>query len=569
MVAWRELWSCPPLESDQGSERRRTAHTLLRAGTVISAVGLVLSIVIDPRSLVTHGAYAGVLVVHVLTLALLRRSLPAAIVTFAVLYLAVVFAALWRFGGIRAPAGFVLPPVVLFVGLTLSGRAAVLTAIVASLELVALVVLEQRGVLPAMGRAPPERLALVAMTTLVITGLMLAAALDVIRASRARAAAEEQARRGLEERLLQSRRMEAVGRLAAGVAHDFNNLLTVVFAEATRLRRDEKNARSAASIASAAERAAALTRQLLTFGRRQVREPEVLEVNAVIEHLRKLLGSFLGEDVRLELALTPDTGRVRADRTELEQVLLNLVTNARDAMPGGGTITIRTGRAADGAVVLEVVDTGTGIAPDAQAHLFEPFFTTKEVGKGTGLGLATVRDIVSRAGGAIQVTSGVGNGTRITVTLPAVEAPAPVAAPPPARVTPAGAPSIVVVDDDPLVRSAIQAVLADAGYAARAVRSPGELLEEAAGWQRAPDLILTDVVMHEIAGPELVRRLRARFPDLRALFMSGHAEERLSERGVIAPGVHFVAKPLEQAALLDKVAQVLASQNPGALGPAA
>jgi signal transduction histidine kinase/ActR/RegA family two-component response regulator len=571
MASWSELWRSPPLEGDEASERLQTAHTLLRAGTVLIGLALLASVAMDPTPLLRHAPYALMLLVHLLALLLLRRGrLATAVIGFAALYLISVFGVMWTHGGVRAPAGFVLPPVVLLVGLTLSGRAAVWTAIAASAGLVAMVALEQAGRLPAGVVVTPVRLSIVAITTLVITGFMLRTALQVLQRSRARAAADQRARRELEERLLQARRLESIGRLAAGVAHDFNNLLTVVFAEASRLRKDERTARAGASIASAAERAAALTRQLLAFGRKQVRNPEVLDVNAVIGQVHKLLGSFLGEDVQLEVVLDPEIAPVRADRTELEQVLLNLVTNARDATPAGGTITIRTGRGDGGATLLEVVDTGAGIDPADQARLFEPFFTTKEVGKGTGLGLATVHDIVTRSGGEIRVVSVVGTGSRFTIALPAAAgAPAAVEAPRPTPVAPAGAPVIVIVDDDPAVRNAVHAVIADAGYTAKSARSPGDLLEESTGWKRAPDLILTDVVMAEIPGPELVRRLRARFPGLRALFMSGYAEDRLSERGVIASDVHFVAKPLQQAALLDKIARVLASENPGALGPGA
>jgi signal transduction histidine kinase/CheY-like chemotaxis protein len=569
MGRWRELWRSPPLEGDEASERLQTAHTLLRAGTVLITLALLASVALDPLPPYRHVAYVMMVLVHGVALLLLqRRQLTAAVTLFASLYLLTVFGVMWSHGGVRAPAGFVLPPVVLFVGLTVGGRAAIATAGAASAGVLAMLALEEAGRLPAGPDVPPVRLSIVAITTLVITAFMLQVALRVIQRSRARAAADQQARRELEERLLQARRLESIGRLAAGVAHDFNNLLTVVFAEASRLRKDERTAKTGASIATAAERAAALTRQLLTFGRKQVREPEVLDLNALITQLQKLLVSFLGEDVRLDVVLDPEIAAVRADRTELEQVLLNLVTNARDATPAGGTITIRTARSADDATILEVVDTGAGIDPADHPRIFEPFFTTKQVGKGTGLGLSTVRDIVTRSGGDVRLVSVVGAGSRFTVSLPAVAVePREIETPPPLPIRPAASPVIVIVDDDPQVRRAVHALISEAGYTARSARTPGELLEESTGWTESPDLILTDVVMAEISGPDLVRRLRKRFPGLRALFMSGYAEDRLSERGVIVSGVHFVAKPLEQDVLLDKVARVLASANPGALGP--
>ncbi|KAB2900929.1 MAG: hypothetical protein F9K40_08880 [Kofleriaceae bacterium] len=255
---------------------------------------------------------------------------------------------------------------------------------------------------------------------------MLHAALRIIRESRARAAAEEAARRALEEKLMQSRRLETVGRLAAGVAHDFNNVLTVVFAEVSRLTRmgDDKIKASAGNIKEAAEHAAALTRQLMSFGRQQVRRPELLDLAQVTTQLERLLGKFVGD--RIQFAIEPGDGvpPVRADRTEVEQVLLNLVTNARDAMPDGGALTVRTGVATaemrarcpgiagEPAVYLSVSDTGTGIAPEVRSRLFEPFFTTKEIGKGTGLGLATVQAIAGSAGGVIPPNATLPEGER-------------------------------------------------------------------------------------------------------------------------------------------------------------
>jgi signal transduction histidine kinase len=236
----------------------------------------------------------------------------------------------------------------------------------------------------------------------------------------------------VEARLVQARRFEAVGRLAAGAAHDFGNVVTVVLAEAERLARsgDARTEASAAAIYSAAELGATLTRQLLAFGRRQVPAPELIELGDLIRRQSGLLRRFAGDDVRLDLLLAAELPPLRADRTELEQVLLSLVTNARDAMPHGGVVTISTGvatpelRARGGvggqrrAVYMAVADTGLGIDDGVRARLFEPFFTTKEVGKGTGLGLSTVHDIISRAGGAIVVDSDLGRGTTFTALFP-------------------------------------------------------------------------------------------------------------------------------------------------------
>ncbi len=585
MATWRERLRPPAVDGIEPSEQATTAHALLVAGSAILSVTLLVSAALRPLPVDGHAAYFLMLLAHLLTIVLVRRGVvTAAIVGFTIAYVGVVVLAMARGGGTLAPAGFVLPPIVLFAGLTLSGRGAIATAAASSVAVLGLVLLERRGALPATAAITPIRVWLVATTSLVITGVMLHAALRIIRESRADAAAAQAAQQEIQERLLQSRRLEAVGRLAAGVAHDFNNVLTVVFAEAARLARgDARTAASAGHIREAAERAAALTRQLLSFGRRQVREPEWLAVSEVSRQLEQLLGRFVGDDIRLVIDTT-DGGAttVRADRTELEQVLLNLVTNARDAMPGGGLLTLRTGVASAalrarcptvlgaGAVYLSVTDDGVGIDPAVRARLFEPFFTTKEIGKGTGLGLATVHSIVTGAGGAIVVDSELGTGSTFTVVLPAAGDDAVARAlSPPAALVAARPADIIVVDDDALVRGAMHAIVTDGGHAVTVVGTAAEALAAAARWTRPPDLLVTDVIMADMSGPELARRLRVLHPGLRVLFTSGYAEDRLSERGVMVDGVHFVAKPFERTRLLEKIAAVLASDNLGATGPAA
>jgi signal transduction histidine kinase len=563
MAEWLAFWRAPTLDGGEHAEQLRTAHALLRVGFLILVVATGVSMVIQPLPITRHLAYLSFLAIHALALTLVRRGvLRPTMYAFSALYLAVVLAAMWRLGGVRAPATLALPPLVLFVGLTVSGRAALATALVASAGAFTMVVLEHRGVVPERPPVVPERFWLVASGSLAITAFMLYAALRIIRESRAKAAADQRARREIEERLLQSRRLEAVGRLAAGVAHDFNNVLTVVFAEATRLGRlPGPAAASAANIREAAERASALTRQLLSFGRRHHVEPELLDIGDVVRQLEKLLAKFVGDPITVELDLAEDLARVRADRTELEQVLLNLVTNARDAMPNGGVVRIRTGRAEGDAVFLSVTDEGTGIDEAVRARLFEPFFTTKEIGKGTGLGLATVQAIVTQLGGEVRVDSRPGAGATFTVVLPSVagtEAAAArtIAAP---RAAATGA-RIAIVEDDALVRGAIEQIVVDGGYVATTARSGVELLSAARSWTDPPDLLVTDVLMPDMTGPELVRQLRERHPELRVVFTSGYAEERLSHSGVALDGVHFVAKPFERTALLDKIAAVLADR---------
>ena len=509
-----------------------------------------------------------------IALALVQRGrVDAAVASCTGLTATLLFAYMWLYGAVSAPAWFALVPLVLFVGLSVSGPAALAASALFSLGGGVIVMLAELGLLPAPYSPHPARVWLFGAHTLLLTAGILHVALGILRASRTEVAAKERARAELEERLIQSRRLEAIGRLAAGVAHEFNNVLTVVLAEATRLARigSPRAVASADNVREAAERAAALTRQLLAFGQRQMLELERLDLDAVLRQLAPLLRKVTGEDIALETELAAGPRRVRADRTALVQVLLNLVTNARDAMPGGGTITLRTGAGTlrgEPAVALEVRDTGVGMDEGVRGHLFEPFFTTKgAAGKGSGLGLATVHALVTQLGGDVEVATAPGAGTTFRLLLPIatgeqVATPATEAAPS----APGRGASVWIVDDDPLVRRAIETIVAEGGYAVASVSSGAELLAVADTWTQPPDLVLTDVVMPDMTGPELVGQLRARFPGLHVLYMSGYAEDRVSERGVLLDGVHFVAKPFEPTGLLDKIGAVLASPNPGAAG---
>jgi signal transduction histidine kinase len=355
-----------------------------------------------------------------------------------VVYLAIVGVVMYRFGGIRSPAGFVLPPIVLLAGLTWNGRAAVVTASAAAAMTFTLLILERRGALPPAAQPEPDRLAFVIAATLLITGAILAVALRTLEAARDQAAKHEAARRRLEERLAEARKLETVARVAAGVAHDFNNVLTVIQGITLPLGRhdDPRLASAAREVEQTVSGAAKLTRLLLALGRSQVLEPRSVDVNAAVRDAEVLLKRFAAQS-RLVLELEPGAGFVRVDPTQLQQVLLNLVGNAGDAMTTPGTVTVRTAAAtpgdlarvpewipgADGAVVVDVNDTGIGMTPEVKARLFEPFFTTKPPGKGTGLGLASIHGIVTQSGGAIAVVSEVGRGTSFTVFLPRVAGP--------------------------------------------------------------------------------------------------------------------------------------------------
>jgi signal transduction histidine kinase len=317
--------------------------------------------------------------------------------------------------------------------LTWNGRAALFTAAAAALLTSVLLVLERRGLLPPASGPDPVRLGVVIAATLVITGAILAVALRIIETARARALEQERVRLHLEEHIAQARTLDTVARVAAGVAHDFNNVLTVILSLAAVLKKsaDAKAASSARAIEETAGSAVRLTRLLLAFGRQQAPEPRVLDVNEVVREAEVLLRRFAGEN-QLMLELGTDLGVVRGDATQLQQVLLNLVGNANDAMPRPGLVTIHTARASEsqlarvqgwgagptGALVLQVSDSGEGMSEEVRARVFEPFFTTKPSGRGTGIGLAAVHGIVEQCGGTILVDSEVGKGSCFTIFLP-------------------------------------------------------------------------------------------------------------------------------------------------------
>jgi len=381
----------------------------------------------------------------------------------------------------------------------------------------------------------------------------------------------------LEQQLRQAQKMEAVGRLAGGIAHDFNNILTAITGYADLLLEDlgatDPRRQDADEIHKAADRAAGLTRQLLAFSRQQVLQPTVLEVNTLVGDLEKMLRRLLGEDVALSTRLAPTTGRVKADPGQLEQVIMNLAVNARDAMPNGGKLTLETANvdlddayAADHYparagpfVMLAVSDTGTGMSEETQAHMFEPFFTTKEKGKGTGLGLATVYGIIKQSGGFIWVYSEVGHGTTFKLYLPRVEELAERASEPaqlPAR--PArGTETVLVVEDEAPVRSVARQVLERHGYTVLEAPSAEAALDLAARYSGAIHLLLTDVVMPGLNGRELASRLADLRPDARVIFMSGYTDEAVTRHGVLEPGSAYVQKPFTPDAIVRRVREVL------------
>jgi two-component system cell cycle sensor histidine kinase/response regulator CckA len=388
----------------------------------------------------------------------------------------------------------------------------------------------------------------------------------------------ESALRESQEQLLQSQKMEAVGRLAGGIAHDFNNLLTAIkgFTELLMLDLDERDPRHGfvQEIQSAAGRAAGLTRQLLAFSRKQVLQPRVLDLNASVADMEKMLRRLIGEDVQLETMLRPRVGHVRADPSQVEQVLVNLAVNARDAMPVGGRLRIETADAQLPAellpvdateppgpfVLLTVSDTGTGMSPEVQARIFEPFFTTKGQGKGTGLGLATVYGIVNQSGGFVAVESEKGLGTTFRVYLPRVEEAAERATERPALARPStGTETVLVTEDEPAVRVLVRRVLDRHGYRVLEAESGAQALELLESYPGPVHLLLTDVVMPGMSGRELADRLVPRFPQMRVLYMSGYTDEAIVRHGVLDPGIALLEKPFTPDVMLRKIRDVLDS----------
>jgi PAS domain S-box-containing protein len=382
-------------------------------------------------------------------------------------------------------------------------------------------------------------------------------------------------RRMLEAQYHQAQKMEAIGRLAGGVAHDFNNLLTVIlgFSEMllADLNPDDPRQADIAEIRTAGTRAAGLTRQLLAFSRKQIIQPTLLELNKLVADIRVMLGRLIGEDMKIVLGLQPGLALIKADRGQVEQIVMNLAVNARDAMPKGGTLTIETanvqlddgyakthfGVKAGDYVALTVTDTGTGIPPQVQARLFEPFFTTKAPGKGTGLGLATVHGIVARIGGSVTVTSEVGKGTSFMVYFPqadaaemVVEAPAPVARPR------AGTHTVLVVEDEAALRELTRRLLERQGYTVLLAANADEALQ-VFEQNASIDLILTDVVMPGASGPELTRQLVKQRPTVKVIYMSGYTDEVIVEHGVLEPGIAFIHKPFSSDTLGQKIREVL------------
>jgi CheY-like chemotaxis protein/two-component sensor histidine kinase len=378
--------------------------------------------------------------------------------------------------------------------------------------------------------------------------------------------------------------MEAIGQLAGGIAHDFNNLLTVITGRSQLLLRriaDDRARRDAQLIQMTAERAAALTKRLLAFSRKQTFHPVILDLGQLVEQLGPMLQRLLPEDIELVLRCHRELHTVRADPTQIEQVLLNLVVNAADAMPSGGCLLIETanvgrdepgeppppGTAPAPSVRLSVTDTGTGMSEEIRSHLFEPFFTTKPPGKGTGLGLSTVYGIIQQHGGSISVQSTPGQGTTFTIDLPRADAERGVTVrrAPPESPAP-GSETILLVEDEAEVRRLTREILEGSGYVVIEAGDPADALRLGQDTRRPIHLLLTDVVMPGMSGPELATRLTATRADLPVLFMSAYAPDAIRQRGMPGNGA-LIEKPFRPDALSRAVRSVLDGWTPAGAGP--
>jgi PAS domain S-box-containing protein len=381
-------------------------------------------------------------------------------------------------------------------------------------------------------------------------------------------------RRKLEGQLLQTQKMEAIGTLSGGIAHDFNNLLTVIKGYTGLVLNATPDAGTRALIGridQAADRAAALTSQLLAYSRRQVLQPRVFKLNTLVLNLDKLLQRLIGEDITLKSVIEPNLGSIKADPGQIEQIIMNLAVNARDAMPRGGGLTIETanvnlddgyGRTHEGVrpgsyIMLAVSDTGSGIDAGTRSHIFEPFFTTKGVGRGTGLGLSMVYGIVKQSGGSIEVYSEPGHGTTFKIYLPRVEEPVEALPVKSADELSRGTETILLVEDDEQVRELARKILINCGYTVLAAESAAAVLRHCESHAGPIHVLLTDVVMPGMGGRQIAEQVKPRRPGIKVLYMSGYTTNAIVHHGVLDAGTHFLQKPFTPASLAAKIREVL------------
>ena len=429
------------------------------------------------------------------------------------------------------------------------------------------------GVL-SFGSSTPRRYGPADLELAVELGRRAASAVDNARLYEA-SQAEVKLRKTVEAQLVQAQKMESIGRLAGGIAHDFNNLLVVIngYSEMVEanLRPDDPHRAMIYEVRRAGDRAAELTRQLLSFSRKQVIAPRVLDLNEAIVAVEKMILRLLGEDIQLVTLYAPDLASVCFDPGQVEQIVVNLAVNARDAMPNGGRLTIQTSNIhvdedyarlhVDGRpgphVLLQVSDTGVGMTADVRAHLFEPFFTTKEPGKGTGLGLAMVYGAVQQNGGRIEVYSEIGLGTTFKIYMPAAAGAAVIPAARASVGALARAASILFVEDDERVRTFATTVLARVGHTIHAFANGEDALAALSGLSPTPELLITDVIMSGMDGRGLAEQVAERLPKVRVLFVSGYPDNVIVHHGILEKGIEFLAKPFSIEQLTRRVNEVL------------
>jgi signal transduction histidine kinase/CheY-like chemotaxis protein len=473
---------------------------------------------------------------------------------------------LWAiYPGQNVPLAFIFFPLVGYAGLRFGpAGAATFVALVAAFSLP----------IAAMDIGPfavfPLGFTQLLLHTFLLLGSLSGQTLAAVMAEREEAT---ERRMALEEQLRHSQKMEAVGRLAGGIAHDFNNLLTAIigYTEIVMIGFDPKDPRraDAEEIKRAAERAAELTRQMLAFSRKQIMQPKVVDLNVSLQKVEPMLRRVIGEDIVMTITPKAHRASVRVDPGQIEQVIMNLVVNARDAMPKGGRITVETGEAALDArslppqsrpgehVMLAVSDTGVGMSAEVRARIFEPYFTTKEVGKGTGLGLSTVYGIVQQSDGHIHVYSEPGQGTTFRIYLPRSEADTATAALDAGARLPGGTEHVLLVEDDPSVRRSTRETLLRLGYSVTEAASGRAGLALGSDDTRHFDLALCDVILGDMSGPAVYEALRALRPSVRVLYMSGYADEAIVRTGILDEGHPFLPKPFAPQDLAVKIREVL------------